>query len=142
MQYLEVLFFYYSKHQCLISVKGGWLISCQSTSLRTGHKVTTRGCPPVVKENFTVTSKLVQIKQRLQINNIRYCIYIIQRNSFSVRSNTHLHISASGILTKVIIYCKKINNPIHECNAPDLLAIATMTEVHDPAHISSPHTLK
>jgi len=41
----------------LISSEGDWLVSCWSTSLRTGHTATTHGCPPVVKEDFTVTSQ-------------------------------------------------------------------------------------
>lgn len=38
----------------ILNPRGVWLASFWSTSLRTGHTATTRGCPPVVKEDFTV----------------------------------------------------------------------------------------
>lgn len=59
MQYMEILYFYCFTitipNTSVWSVwEGVWLASCWSTSLRTGHKAPTHGCPPVVKEDFTV----------------------------------------------------------------------------------------
>lgn len=48
-------YFHHPRHQ---RQRSGRLASRRSTSLRTGRKATTRGCPPVVEEDFTVTPKL------------------------------------------------------------------------------------
>lgn len=102
-----------------------WLPSCGQAGLHSHVKINSSN-----NRSYRVTA-------------IRYCILIIGFNNFSVHLVTHLYISAGVILTKkVMIYCRKINNPIHWCNALAHSAVTAVTEAHCPAHISCPHTLK
>lgn len=67
------VFFFFSyftrpRQQCLTTLSRVffWIGSRRSTSLRTGHKAKTRGRPPVVEDDFTVTLELInQTQQRL-----------------------------------------------------------------------------